>query len=106
MKNRFHIKYVDAYEKVMNENKKKFHIRFFKKLDGDSPGWSIPNEYRSELESLLDDKKCVADDSKKRFKIFVEKSTQVSEKDFQMDKRIYENDVAKEVYQYFKQYIK
>jgi hypothetical protein len=101
MKNRFHIKYVDVYEKIMNENKKKYNIRFFKKLDGDSPGWSIPNEFRTEIDALLNH-----NSTDKKLKIFVEKSTQVSEKDFQVEKRRYENDVANEVFQYFKQYIK
>lgn len=51
--NRFHIQFNPLFEESMIRFKKQYKIRFFKKLNGDQPGWSIPVEYKDQIDEIL-----------------------------------------------------
>lgn len=53
MTNRFHITFNPLYEESMIRFKKQYKIRFFKKLNGDQPGWSIPVEFKDQINELI-----------------------------------------------------
>lgn len=78
--NRFHIQFNPLFEESMIRFKKQYKIRFFKKLNGDQPGWSIPVEYKDQINEIL--------------KEFVKKNqeTHVNVKETQV------NEVLKDVY--------
>lgn len=50
---RYHVPFAKEIEDIMTSHKQKYQIRFFKRLGGSGPGWSIPTRYQSEIDGLI-----------------------------------------------------
>lgn len=114
-KNRFHVKYDSSLEHRMNLYKKKCSIRFFKNLDGQGPGWSIPCIYKNLVfekeEDISSDKETIMEEEEAKSIIEtdiddllykVDKSTQTSNQDLKLDRK-YIRDISCEVKHFFNQ---
>lgn len=119
MTNRFHIPFDPLFEESMSRLKKQYRIRFFKKLNGNKPGWSIPIEYKEQINKLLHDvgskveQAPAKDEGTPKKKSDQETQAIVTYKDqaIQCDvdliptERRYKNDIADEVKDFFKTFL-
>jgi hypothetical protein len=113
---RFHIPFDDRLSELITKHKKEFRIRYFKKLNGDNPGWSIPIEFKSQFEflSLKESKNDVLDEEKQNHCIpappppspsFANKQTQTEWHQVDQQQRIYTRDIADEVKTFFAKFM-
>lgn len=96
--NRFHIPFDPKYEEGMARFKKQYRIRFFKKLDGGQPGWSVPLEYKDHVREMLQDNK---KDQATQCDMLLPPTPPVDPG----KQRIYKNDIPDEVKSFFKTFL-